>query len=242
MEKFSNDPVGESLEQNLETSEISTETAEREITSSVSPAQLPKKSLPRKFFSAASAMILGMSPVAPMAEATPVSPKPAQPAQEKQEQHITPPHEKALLDKIHLKKEQIKPELLKKYMEGAYKAIVIIDLKQQVLNVYDKDGKQIIANAGVSTGRPGKDTITPVESIESGKRELVHQNKEGAYMPYCVPIGEMDTTGMGIHVGSLAGTAARSSHGCVRTREETAKLIYELADKPHGLVIVIREE
>lgn len=149
-------------------------------------------------------------------------------------------NEASLLKKINLEKDQIKPEFLKKYLEGKYKAIVIIDLKSQNISAYDSDG-EIIAEDGIkikdleiSSGRVGMET--PVSSYESGKRERVHVNNHETDMHYAIPLDSK--LGIFIHKGSLPGYPA--SHGCIRLTENVAKILFDLNEKVHDLVFVTR--
>ncbi|MEI6042370.1 MAG: L,D-transpeptidase [bacterium] len=144
--------------------------------------------------------------------------------------------ENKLLQKIGLERSQIKPEYLKKYFEGAYKAIVIVDVSpdKQSLSAYDKDGNILIKDAEISSGRAHMET--PTGSHESGKRELIHVNREGIDMPYSVAIDA--ERGLYVHKGSLPGFPA--SHGCIRVGDDDAKKIYNLAEHSKDLVIVTR--
>ncbi len=155
---------------------------------------------------------------------------------EEVEKQKTPEQEEALLKKIGLERSQIKPELLKKYFEGAYKAIVIIDTspEKQSINAYDKEGNIIIKDAEISSGRKGMET--PKGSYESGRRELIHVNRDDIDMPYSIAIDEKE--GIFMHQGTLTGYPA--SHGCVRMSKETAKQFYEMAEHNKDLVIVTR--
>lgn len=157
-------------------------------------------------------------------------------ASKKVEKQKTPEQEEALLKRIGLERSQIKPEFLKKYFEGAYKAIVIIDTspEKQSINAYDKEGNVIIKDAEISSGRKGMET--PKGSHESGRRELIHVNRDDIDMPYSVAIDEKE--GIFMHQGTLTGYPA--SHGCVRMSKETAKQFYEMAEHNKDLVIVTR--
>lgn len=201
-----------------------------EIPENIEPSQDSK--VTRKIIAGATAIMMGAIPLS------------AEDTQDNNE-YIYQPDKKIeadsgkedlMLHKINLRKEEIKPEYLQKYLEGKYKAIVIVDLKTQRLSAYDKNGNPIIKEAEVSTGRKGMET--PKMSHESGKRELIHVNKEDVDMPYCVPVGPTDKTYIGIHEGGLPGFPA--SHGCIRTLKETAKTIYDLNTHEHDLVIVVR--
>ena len=155
--------------------------------------------------------------------------------------------ENKLLQKIGLERSQVKPEYLNKYFEGAYKAIVIIDIdpKKQRLNAYDKDGNFIsvkdksgntitLKDVRISSGRGGMET--PIASHESGGREIIHVNHDDVDMPYAVAIDKND--GIWVHQGTLPGFPA--SHGCIRLGEEYAKEIYNLAENVKDLLFVTR--
>ena len=155
--------------------------------------------------------------------------------------------ENKILQKIGLERSQVKPEYLNKYFEGAYKAIVIIDIdpKKQRLNAYDKDGNFIsvkdksgntitLKDVRISSGRGGMET--PIASNESGSREIIHVNHDDVDMPYAVAIDKND--GIWIHQGTLPGFPA--SHGCIRLGEEYAKEIYNLAENVKDLLFVTR--
>ena len=154
---------------------------------------------------------------------------------------VSPEQQEKLLKKIGLHRNEVKPEFLNKYFEGAYKALVIIDLDpptRQALNAYDSDGNKIIDDAEVSSGRLGmKPSMeTPKGSTESEKAKRDYVNKEGIDMPYAVGIDTKN--GIYMHKGSLPGFPG--SHGCVRLKEDIAKKLFELATEDEDLLIVIR--
>jgi len=155
--------------------------------------------------------------------------------------------ENKLLQKIGLERSQVKPEFLKKYFEGTYKAIVIIETgPKQVLNVYDKNGDPVsvmdevvgtmlvLKNVKISSGR--KEMETPTSSYESGRKDEKYKNREGVPMPHAVAIDEKN--GIWIHQGIRTGFPA--SHGCVRLDEEYAEGIFHLAKNPKDLLFIVR--
>ncbi|MEI6553641.1 MAG: L,D-transpeptidase [bacterium] len=129
-----------------------------------------------------------------------------------------------LLSNIGIERSDVKPEFLKKYFEGLYEAIVVINIndKVQSLYAYSENGGLLIKDAEICSGRQGMET--PKGSFESGEtyEDYVNQNK--VRMPYSVAV---DGKGTFIHSGSLAGYPA--SHGCIRTNKDTAKAIFEMA-------------
>jgi lipoprotein-anchoring transpeptidase ErfK/SrfK len=153
--------------------------------------------------------------------------------------------ENKLLQKIGLERSQVKPEYLNKYFEGAYKALVIINIdpEKQRLNAYDKDGNFIsvkdksgntitLKDVKISSGRGGMET--PIASNESGSREKIRINHDDVDMPYAVAIDQKE--GLWIHQGTRPGFPA--SHGCIRLDEEYAEEIFNLAKKPKDLLFV----
>ncbi len=155
--------------------------------------------------------------------------------------------ENKLLHKIELERSQVKPEFLKKYFEGAYKDIVIIDTgPKQVLSVYDKNGDVVsvkdevtgamlvLKNVKISSGR--MEMETPTSSHESGRSVEKYVNHEGVPMPHAVAIDEKK--GIWIHQGIRTGFPA--SHGCIRLDEEYAEGIFSLAKHPKDLLFVVR--
>lgn len=149
----------------------------------------------------------------------------------------TPEQQKAILEKIGLSREEIKPEFLKKYFAGEYKAVVVIntDFMTQTLNLYDDEGTVIIRNAEITSGYGKGETATPTGSFESGKSYKLYVNHDNIDMPYAVAID----AGKGVYMHKGAQSGVSSSHGCVRLKIDIAKQIYDLATDLKDLLIVI---
>ena len=154
--------------------------------------------------------------------------------------------EDALLSKLGLHRNEVKPEFLNKYFEGKYEAIVIInvDPEKQYMNAYDKSGTTILLkgkegklmrDVEICSGRKGLET--PTGSYESGDRKIDYVNKDKVLMPYSIPINK--DQGLYMHQGTITGFPA--SHGCVRLYKETAEQLFNLAKEDKSLLIVIRD-
>lgn len=137
------------------------------------------------------------------------------------------------LSKFGITDKDIKSEFLKKFQEGKYEALAVIDLSDQTINLFDSNGIKIIDSGNISSGREGMET--PTGSYESGASHEDYINNEGDDMPFAVNINS--NRGIFIHQGSLPGVP--SSHGCIRVNRENAKKVYDIAKRSKGNMLVV---
>ena len=100
--------------------------------------------------------------------------------------------------------------------------VIIISLRKQRLNVFDKDG-QSIETSPISSGTAEFPTPTGIFSVIG--KEIEHESNiyEGAAMPF---MQRLTWTGTALHAGNLPGYPA--SHGCIR-------LPWSFAEKLFGI-------
>jgi hypothetical protein len=87
--------------------------------------------------------------------------------------------------------------------------LIVISIARQRVSVYGSSG--LIAQSGVSTGRPGFRTPTGVFSVLQKSRWHRSNIYSGAPMPY---MQRITWSGVALHAGVLPGYPA--SHGCIR--------------------------
>ena len=99
---------------------------------------------------------------------------------------------------------------------------LMVSLKRQRVDVYDKNGK--ITSAPISSGRRGNRTPTGVFSILQ-KRRRHYSNLYGSAMPN---MQRITWSGIALHAGPLPGYPA--SHGCIRLPYSFSKRLFSMTD------------
>jgi L,D-transpeptidase-like protein len=97
---------------------------------------------------------------------------------------------------------------------------LMVSLKRQRVDVYDKNGK--ITSAPISSGRAGNRTPTGVFSILQ-KRRRHYSNLYGSAMPN---MQRITWSGIALHAGPLPGYPA--SHGCIRLPYRFSKRLFSM--------------
>lgn len=97
---------------------------------------------------------------------------------------------------------------------------LMVSLKRQRVDVYDKNGK--ITSAPISSGRRGNRTPTGVFSILQ-KRRRHYSNLYGSAMPN---MQRITWSGIALHAGPLPGYPA--SHGCIRLPYSFSKRLFSM--------------
>ncbi|HKQ55801.1 MAG TPA: pentapeptide repeat-containing protein [Methyloceanibacter sp.] len=107
---------------------------------------------------------------------------------------------------------------------------LVVSLGQQRVDIYR--GTEVVANAKISSGKPGYDTRTGVFSILE-KRRYHHSNLfSGAPMPW---MQRMTWTGTALHAGIVPGYPA--SHGCVRLPFSFAPKLFQMTNVGENVVV-----
>ena len=113
--------------------------------------------------------------------------------------------------------------------------IVVVSLRKQRLNVFDKDGR-VIGSSPVSSGTSEFPTPTGIFSVIGKAVEHESNIYEGAQMPF---MQRLTWTGTAMHAGHLPGYPA--SHGCIRLPHAFSEALYGMT-QINTRVIVTRDD
>lgn len=111
---------------------------------------------------------------------------------------------------------------------------LIVSIRRQRITLWE--GMRKIAEAPISSGRPGFETPTGVFSILQKSRVHFSNLYDSAPMPF---MQRLTWSGVALHAGMLPGYPA--SHGCIRMPYSFAKQLFEMT-RPGVRVIVARDE
>jgi peptidoglycan hydrolase-like protein with peptidoglycan-binding domain len=107
---------------------------------------------------------------------------------------------------------------------------IVVSLQSQQMQVWR--GAELIAEAPVSSGKPGHDTPTGIFSILHKRRYHESNIYSNAPMPF---MQRLTWTGIALHEGKLPGRPA--SHGCVRLPEGFAEELFGMTAAGAHVVI-----